>query len=65
MLNFGASKPRVKGGPGSPEPPPDPHLISTLLYSCSYLYLLIGGSGRGAMRSPRTAQKFLNSMQFI
>ena len=22
MLNFGASKPRVKGGPGPPEPPP-------------------------------------------
>ena len=22
MLNFGASKPRVKGGPGPPGPPP-------------------------------------------
>ena len=27
MLNFGASKPRVRGGPG-PRPPLDPHLIS-------------------------------------
>ena len=28
MLNFGASKPRVRGGPGPPGPPPlDPHLI--------------------------------------
>ena len=26
MLNFGASKPRVKGGPGSPGPPLDPRL---------------------------------------
>ena len=26
MLKFGASKPRVKGGPGSPGPPLDPHL---------------------------------------
>ena len=26
MLNFGASKPRVKGGPAPPEPPLDPHL---------------------------------------
>ena len=26
MLNFGASKPRVKGGPGPPGPPLDPHL---------------------------------------
>ena len=27
MLNFGASKPRVRGGPGPPGPPPlDPHL---------------------------------------
>ena len=25
MLNFGASKPRVRGGPG-PRPPPDPRL---------------------------------------
>ena len=28
MLNFGASKPRVKGGPGPP--PPDPHLLLLL-----------------------------------
>ena len=27
MLNFGASKPRVRGGPGPPGPPPDPHLV--------------------------------------
>ena len=28
MLNFGASKPRVKGGgPGPPGPPLDPHLF--------------------------------------
>ena len=27
MLNFGASKPRVKGGPGPPGPPLDPHLL--------------------------------------
>ena len=27
MLNFGASKPRVKGGPGPPGLPLDPHLI--------------------------------------
>ena len=26
MLNFGASKPRVRGGPGPPGPPLDPHL---------------------------------------
>ena len=26
MLNFGASKPRVKGGPGPPGPPLDLHL---------------------------------------
>ena len=26
MLNFGASKPRVKGGPGPPGPPLDPRL---------------------------------------
>ena len=36
--------PQNLGSRGSPGPraPPDPHLISTLLYSCSYLYLLIG-----------------------
>ena len=28
MLNFGASKPRVRGGPGPPGPPLDPHLDS-------------------------------------
>ena len=28
MLNFGASKPRVKGGPGPPGPPLDPHLVT-------------------------------------
>ena len=28
MLNFGASKPRVRGGPGPPGPPLDPHLKS-------------------------------------
>ena len=27
MLNFGASKSRVKGGPGPPGPPLDPHLV--------------------------------------
>ena len=27
MLNFGASKPRVKRGPGPPGPPPDPRLV--------------------------------------
>ena len=27
MLNFGASKPRVRGGPGPPGPPLDPHLL--------------------------------------
>ena len=26
MLNFGASKPRVRGGPGPRGPPLDPHL---------------------------------------
>ena len=30
MLNFGASKPRAKGGPGPPGPPLDPHLCSFL-----------------------------------
>ena len=29
MLNFGASKPRVRGGPGPPGPPLDPHLFFT------------------------------------
>ena len=29
MLNFGASKPRVKGGPGPRGPPLDPHLDAT------------------------------------
>ena len=30
MLNFGASKPRVKGGARAPGPPPlDPHLSIT------------------------------------
>ena len=28
MLNFGASKPRVKGGARAPGPPPDPHLVT-------------------------------------
>ena len=27
MLNFGASKPRVGGGPGPPGPPLDPRLL--------------------------------------
>ena len=27
MLNFGASKPRVRGGPGPRGPPLDPHLL--------------------------------------
>ena len=31
MLNFGASKPRVKGGPGPPGPPLDPHLTLPFL----------------------------------
>ena len=30
MLNFGASKPRVGGGPGPRGPPPDPHLLIDL-----------------------------------
>ena len=29
MLNFGASKPRVKGGPGPLGPPLDPHLSTS------------------------------------
>ena len=33
MLNFGASKPRVRGGPGPRGPPLDPHLFSTSLHS--------------------------------
>ena len=33
MLNFGASKPRVKGGgPGPRGPPLDPHLRHSLKY---------------------------------
>ena len=32
MLNFGASKPRVKGGPGPPGPPLDPHLEMSVKY---------------------------------
>ena len=32
MLNFGASKPRVRGGgPGPRGPPLDPHLVSIVL----------------------------------
>ena len=31
MLNFGASKPRVRGGARPPGPPLDPHLISATL----------------------------------
>ena len=34
MLNFGASKPRVKWGPGPPGPPLDPHLILTVADNC-------------------------------
>ena len=51
MLNFGASKPRVKGGPGPPGPPLDLHLnenmkqsidsdidiVSSQLYVCHIL----------------------------
>ena len=29
MLNFGASKPRVRGGPGPPGPPLDPRLVTS------------------------------------
>ena len=33
MLNFGASKPRVRGGPGPPGPPPGSAPASLLLIS--------------------------------
>ena len=38
MLNFGASKPRVRGGPGPPGPPPGSapalgHILDTYLDS--------------------------------
>ena len=32
MLNFGASKPRVKGGPGPPAPPGSAPDVSILLH---------------------------------
>ena len=32
MLNFGASKPRVKGGPGPPGPSLDPRLLNQKTY---------------------------------
>ena len=35
MLNFGASKPTVRGGPG---PPLDPHLKPTVLEVCAYFW---------------------------
>ena len=35
MLNFGASKPRVGGGPGPRAPPPDLHLILDWWQWCS------------------------------
>ena len=38
MLNFGASKPRVRGGPGPPGPPLDPHLV--LFIREFYLFLI-------------------------
>ena len=41
MLNFGASKPRVKGGAGPPGPPLDPHLYTPL-----HLTTMIGITSR-------------------
>ena len=38
MLNFGASKPRVGGGPGPPGPPLDPRLVTS---SCKFLTFLL------------------------
>ena len=36
MLNFGASKPRVGGGPGPRGPPLDPHL--SILINLTYIF---------------------------
>ena len=36
MLNFGASKPRVKGGPGPPGPPGSAPVTGFLLVSMGY-----------------------------
>ena len=44
MLNFGASKPRVKGGPGPRPPPLDPHLRSSTFHDhkrVDPLYLVV------------------------
>ena len=41
MLNFGVSKPRVKGGPGPPGSPLDPHLNRSI-YSVIEKKTLLG-----------------------
>ena len=41
MLNFGASKPRVKGGPGPPGPPLDPHLKTIYLNLSIFVHTVI------------------------
>ena len=41
MLNFGASKPRVRGGPGPPGPPLDPYLKNNLLLWCSAIVVIL------------------------
>ena len=53
MLNFGASKPRVKGGPRPLGPPLDLHLVSqhTLQVSRPTPKREVEGSGRGAWGS--------------
>ena len=44
MLNFGTSKPRVKGGPGPPGPwgPLDPRLVNVKLL----FFVVLNGTGK-------------------
>ena len=42
MLNFGASKPRVKGGPTDPRPPPEPRHVNIFAVSGENIGQIIG-----------------------
>ena len=56
MLNFGASKPRVKGGPG---PPLDPHLLLQYLKAPDPKLILLIMVIKNVFKTLRVACKFL------
>ena len=56
MLNFGASKPRIRGGPGPQGPPGSAPETVAVFFSRQITYICIGERIR--RREPNSANKF-------